>query len=249
MGCLVRFEPVSTATFKQAERGKVDIASAAVLRKIQDFMREKDEESNYRLFRAVRGIPAFQTFRAYFMEGEAHRCFERLQCVQVQLLGTADVRKVNFPELKRVRFSHMDMLDLTQMSADDYVTPTISNFPSVDSFAALDKSLFDDRGRGKALAMFQITVSDDHSVRGPDLENVHDRVCLLLGVQSLPVLLVYVTTPDGVRAPQNILNEEGHVYARVPAFVKGVKQYALLLGGRFEEYANGWKVAQDANLR
>ena len=40
--CLVRFEPASTETFEDAQVGRVDVASRAVLTKIQEYMREKN---------------------------------------------------------------------------------------------------------------------------------------------------------------------------------------------------------------
>ena len=150
---------------------------------------------------------------------ETGRCFEHGHRVRVQALGRPGERTVDFPPLKRVRFSHARMQDLGGLAPNEYATPTFSNFPSIDSFAVVDKSLFEERARGRVLALFQMTVSDDHSVRGPDLQAVQARVSELApGGASLPVVLAFVTTPDGVREPQAVLNGEGHVYEALRRF-------------------------------
>ncbi len=250
MGLLVRFEPEGVDTADKLQRGRIELASNGVLVAMQQHLLTQNEDVNFRFFNAVAGVRGLQAFRGYFLERCLHAMLtdtDVTRKVKVRPLGSPDAawREVEWSGLKRVRFSRMDMNDLDAFAEGDYGEPTILNFPSVDSFAVMPQSVFKPGARHAALVMFQATVSEEHIVRGPDLKRVFERVVSLTDRASLPTLLVFVTTPQGVDGPQTIKNGDGVAYSRADAFVDQVarEQYALCLGGRFEQIAEAWKGA------
>ena len=238
-----RLQLLLVEAVEEVMQGRVELASPGVLKMLQDDLRHKTGDQNIQFFDAVKGVPGLQVFRGYFLECEAHKELPSKAKVALRKLGGEDAwHAVELPELKRVRFTRKDMGDLTSLAVGDYAEPAVSNFPSVDSFAVVAKSVFfGPRARGNLLAAFQVTVSEAHIVRGPDLQRVHDRVAQLLGVKSIPVALVFVTTAQGVNTAQPIKNSEGNDYVGRDAFVASVDQFALKLGARYDDIATASK--------
>ena len=252
MGCILRIEPVAyldpslPKTFENAQKFKTVLASPQIAALLRKAFVSKSRMENLHFYNAVKGIKAFASFSGYFLEAQAHDDLINHDTYYLEQLSptTTALNKVNWPKMKSTKtFNHQNMLDLTSMDDLTYAHPTFDNFPSVDSFAVMPASVFDPQAKGMCLAMFQITVAAKHREKGPDLEAVHDRVCNLKGIdpkKGLPVYLVFVTTDAGVRVAQHILKADGKQYEKPTAFVKRVKQFALMLGDKFNDVAAAW---------
>jgi hypothetical protein len=97
----------------------------------------------------------------------------------------------------------------------------------------VDASLFTTGATGLLLVVVQSTVSDSHDVESKYIKRIHARVCVLFGikkVKDLPVLLAFITDPNGIRAEQTIIISTTGVQAEVGAFNFDLRQGAMLLG-------------------
>ena len=250
-GILVRIEPLGIDSSEKAQQGRTFVATNEILELMRQMLISKSADENFRLFQAVSGIPAFQAWRGYFLEVQAHAML--VQAGRDKVVVDMHAKRSHRPdwlELEQVKFRRTDMGDLLSFEERDYAQPDIPNFPTLDAFAVLPLHIIEEGAKAadKCLAMFQFTVSRGHVVRGPDLTAVHEKAVALTGIptKKLAPCLVFVTPRDGgVAEVQPVLNKEGHVYERPPDPVNRVKQYTLYLGGRFEEIANGWKDATE----
>ena len=248
LGLLILFAPMNPDTLEGAQKGTVSIATPALRELIVEEYSRKSLDANYQFYVQVQGLPAFQAFRGYFLEMRTHQLLLKNRTIDTAriLLDQGQgptIDSFEWPERTEVAFRDKGMSDLVAFGAQSYGRPP-PDFPSIDSFTVLPMSLFEgSKGEGQCLVLLQVTVSDEHKILHRDLKTVHDKVCGLMGVASLPVYLVFVTDAHGISSAQPILNDEKEVYAKghLPKFAKDIKQVALLLGSELADMAKSWE--------
>jgi hypothetical protein len=148
-------------------------------------------------------------------------------------------------------FDQLD--DMASIPEGVYLRPRSKNYPTIDSLVVLPDGhavgLAPHKGT-RTLVLFQVTVSDEHTVNGAKIKEIQDVVQAKLPAAAaassskakkggLHTVLVFVTTPSGVRKAQVIKNGEGNPYARKGDEPK-VKQFSMYLGDAFEKLVLAW---------
>jgi hypothetical protein len=255
LGLLVQFKPKGQTTSQEAQIGYVSIPTTKMRDLILDAYAQRSLEDNHRLYNAVKNVPAFSSFRAYFLEMRAHELLLQSRAMKARSLtstGFGTEFELHWPPREDQTFKLMNMSDLDEVGDGQYVRPMIPNFPSIDSFAVVPEALFNAKSRkGMCLVMFQVTVSAEHKIRLKHLVDVHDRVCYLRDIPhkpgskdiapSLPVYLCFVSDAHYIGAAQPYFKDEGdEKYVQVPKFGQAIHQFSFTLGKPFTEDCHAW---------
>jgi len=226
---------------------KYEIASMAIGKLlVQKFVKDSHAALDT-VFLGLTQIPEFQPFRGRLLESTA--------CASLSVGGNFDLaelndgsarpvfRKITLPTLEEVSFIHNNMSDLLNLNENQLAVPLVKNFPSLDAFTILRKSVLtgskDDESQLLVVG-FQVTVSDNHPINGVGLKRVRAKVDELRGSGgSLPITLVFVSTTTGINKRQRITKHDKEDYR--DGFDDRVPQYVIRIGDAFEKHAAMWK--------
>ncbi|KAH6573771.1 hypothetical protein BASA62_002769 [Batrachochytrium salamandrivorans] len=216
-------------------------------------------------------LPAFAAWRGYMLEALTHRVLGGHEKVPVKLLKldpkTNPVKEstIEFGFGEIVRFDNLAKITI---KANTYYQPTASNYPTIDSFAVMDKaSALKHFPSTKVTKMehfvvfFQVTVSPKHGMSGTVLKEHLDKVKKDLPSESVGMIIVFVTSEtNGITRSMVATHLVADSSAEaVKARAGGIKaaqvpkpfadqapfsrQFAMYIGPKFESVMEQWKDA------
>jgi len=115
--------------------------------------------------------------------------------------GTSRVLQV--PRLTMKEFESNKLLDLQSLAENDYCVALSSNFPSVESFFIIKRRLLGIDEDGLCVVGLQATTASTHPVKRKGLKDIIKRCCELLK-STLPLYVIFVTTPNGIQVRQSL---------------------------------------------
>ena len=225
------------------ERFRLRFASRMTSERLFNKFISTEQRASSVFLTMVRGAPELATFAGHVLEANMHdQICKGIKVKTKKLEKTAKAGPegdATIPKLKmKPLFTAQDFSDikLEDLVSNAYFRPTITNFPTIDSFAILPLSIFVPGAPGLCLVTFQSTVSKSHKTEGYVLVRLFNRVSQQLG--KIRQFHVFLTGPNGIRTKQKVDMEkaEGGPYA--PGHEPNIEQWAMTLGESIDKLFN-----------
>ena len=165
----------------------------------------------------------FAFLRGELLQQKMHEDLQRQPCrLEIRsLTNPGETLLFDVPELHVKRFNTNDARDLQEMAENDFCIANSPTFPSVESFFVVRRRLIGIPEDGLCIVCLQATTAKSHPVKRHGLKQIQKQCCQLLNLAAtqLPICVIFVTTPNGIRTPQTFGKRKEAFDATVRQFV------------------------------